>query len=214
MPIIFTPKHYKISKKLKKAFLYLSLSSWIAATLLLFIPIFPHILYRLSPNTPTVLAQNLGETTSTPSNLDLHPSKPLPPFDETLPKENRLIIKSLGIDGIIHEGGFEEALIKGVWRESKFGTPNSQLPTILASHRWGYLNWTNTFRRHNSFYNLPKLDTNDQIEIIWEQRKYIYNVYKSETGETITDYSADLILYTCQLWDSPIRIFRYANRTN
>ncbi|KKS80793.1 MAG: hypothetical protein UV56_C0008G0001, partial [Candidatus Woesebacteria bacterium GW2011_GWC1_43_10b] len=60
------------------------------------------------------------------------------------------------------------------------------------------------------FYSLPKLKTGDTVEIIWRQRKYLYEVYKEEEGEEITDYSADLILYTCESLSSPVRIFRYA----
>ena len=39
-------------------------------------------------------------------------------------------------------------------------------------------------------------------------------LYEEEVGEKITNYSADLILYTCQLWNSPIRIIKYAKRIN
>ena len=84
---------------------------------------------------------------------------------------------------------------------------------ILAAHRWGYVYWTNSFRTLNSFYNLPKLAVGDKIEIIWNQRKYLYEIYDSGTGDKITDYSANLILYTCELWNSPTRIFKYAKRT-
>lgn len=141
-------------------------------------------------------------------------TKYVPRFDATLPQESRLKIPSIGVDTKLEEatyGNYEEALKKGVWRVSDFGTPtNSDKPTILAAHRFGYLVWSNSFRRKNSFYNLPKLDVGDTVEIVWRQRKYVYEVYAESKGEAITDYSADLILYTCETLNGPIRIFKYA----
>ena len=140
---------------------------------------------------------------------------PEPPlFDPTLPEDNGLIIDEIKVRGQIHEGDdWQDILKTGIWRVPSFGTPeDNQMPIILAAHRWGYVTWTASFRTLNSFYNLPKLDIGDQIEIVWNQRKYIYEIYKSETGDKITDYSANLILYTCELWNSPARIFKYLKR--
>jgi len=140
--------------------------------------------------------------------------RPLPAFDPALPKTNRIFIPSIGVDTDIEEAtydNYEAALKKGVWRVSNFGEPDETgAPIILAAHRYGYLAWTNTFRRKNSFYNLPKVEVGDIITIDWQQREYKYGVYKTENGEEITDYSADLILYTCINLSGPERIFVYA----
>ncbi len=137
-----------------------------------------------------------------------------PRFDPTLPKEAHLKIGSIGVDTILQEAtydNYEEALKRGVWRVSDFGAPvDNTKPTILAAHRFGYLAWTNTFRRKNSFFNLPKLKIGDTVEITWRQRKYVYEIYAEGKGEEITDYTADLILYTCEALTGPERIFRYA----
>ena len=137
-----------------------------------------------------------------------------PRFDPKITKENRLKIPSIGVDTAIQEAtaeNYEEALKKGPWRVSDFGTPSERsAPTILAAHRYGYLVWTNTFRRKNSFFNLTKLEAGDTVEVYWKQRRYIYEVYGQDKGEKITDYSADLILYTCEVLSSPVRIFSYA----
>jgi sortase (surface protein transpeptidase) len=137
-----------------------------------------------------------------------------PRFDASLPLENRIRIPSIGVDTVIQEstlGYYEEALKKGVWRVSDFGTPYTRnRPTIMAAHRFGYLAWTNIFRRENSFFSLPKLKEGDIVEIIWRQRKYVYEVYSTEESEEISNYSADLILYTCEALSSPIRIYKYA----
>ncbi|HJX45789.1 MAG TPA: sortase [Patescibacteria group bacterium] len=137
-----------------------------------------------------------------------------PRFDPNLPKENRIKIPSVKMETSINEASwenYENALKISVWRVPDFGTPTSRtLPMILAAHRYGYLRWSIPYRLKNSFYNLSKLKVGDTVEITWEQRKYIYEVYKESEGEEITDYSSDLILYTCESLNSPVRIFKYA----
>jgi len=185
---------------------------WFLALIFAFAPSWPHLYYRLFPQTSSHLASQLSQNQSaTPQET---PSSSLPDLDPSLPEENGLIIDSIGVRGEIHQGqDYQTLLQQGIWLVPDFGTPeNNQLPTILAAHRWGYLSWTNTFRHLNSFYNLPKLNIDDNITINWHQRQYHYQIYAQETSEQITDYSADLILYTCQLWNSPMRIIKYANR--
>jgi sortase (surface protein transpeptidase) len=125
-----------------------------------------------------------------------------------------LIIPTLGIETKIGEAtyeNFEDALKDGVWRAPDFSTPyERENPTILAAHRYGYLAWSNLFRSKSSFYNLPKLEEGEIVKVIWRQREYTFEVYATEEGEKITDYSADLILYTCETLNSPERIFKYA----
>lgn len=182
-------------------------------------PIVPRILYKIRPGTSSALANILARPTVTFGDLlaasgekeleDYQPS-----LDPSLPSENRLRISKIGVDTEILEEtqeNFEEALMRGVWRVPDFGNPYvRRYPTILVAHRYGYLHWSEAFRLRNSFYNLPKLSPGDQVEIIWEQRKYTFEVYGGLESEGITDYSADLILYTCKFLESPVRIFRYA----
>lgn len=138
----------------------------------------------------------------------------IPRRDPTLPEENMVLIPTAGIETEINEAviyNFEEALKKGVWRVSDFGEPDSQgIPTILVAHRFGYLDWGIPYRLKNSFYNLPKTKNGDVVEIIWMQRKYTYIIYEEHEGEDITDYTADLVLYTCKSLNSPQKVFRYA----
>lgn len=142
--------------------------------------------------------------------------KPLyqPQIDPNLSLENRIIIPKIGVDTAINEStneNYEEALRKGVWRVPDFSTPFlRQTSTILVAHRFGYLKWSNQFRRKNSFYNLTKLKEGDLVEVVWRQRKYKYQIYASSKGGEITDYQADLVLYTCENLNSSVRIFRYA----
>lgn len=137
-----------------------------------------------------------------------------PAFDATLPTQNRLVIEKIGFDSPIGEDtadAIEETLKNGVWRVWDFGTPFARkLPTIFAAHRFGYLEWTNDFRRKHSFYNLPKLENGDRVKVIWNQRAYVYEIVDSSEGEEITNYQTDLILYTCKFLNSKTRIFKYA----
>jgi sortase (surface protein transpeptidase) len=137
-----------------------------------------------------------------------------PAFDARLTRDTTLKIPSIKVDTKINEAtydSFEDALKLSVWRVPDFGTPiDRSRPVILAAHRFGYLAWSNTYRRKNSFYNLPKLKVGDLIEITYKQRKYTYEVYGESRGEEIIDYTANLILYTCETLNSKLRIFKYA----
>jgi sortase (surface protein transpeptidase) len=154
------------------------------------------------------------EVQSLKSNLNI--SKPIynPPFDARLPATNQLLIPAIGVNTGVQEAtldNYEAALRKGVWRVSDFGAPNDNgEPIILAAHRFGYLAWTNSYRHKNSFYNLPKVNPGDLVEIDWNQRKYLYEVYAVSKGTQILDYSADLILYTCETLTGDNKIFVYA----
>lgn len=137
-----------------------------------------------------------------------------PQIDNSLSFDSRLKIPAIKVDTKIHEAildDYEFALRLGVWRVPDFGSPyDRSKPTIIAAHRYGYLAWSNYYRRTNSFFNLPKLKVGDIAEIDWQQRKYVYSIYAESRGEKIADYSADLILYTCETLNSPVRIFKYA----
>lgn len=143
------------------------------------------------------------------------PEKVLPQLDFSLPAQKILKIPQIGVEGEIFEGeDYDTLLEQGIWRVHNFGTPEDDLVMILASHRFGYITWSSEHRNKNSFYHLPKTRVGDYVEIVWNQRLYEYEIYKVEESTKITDYSADLILYTCKLYNSPDRIFRYANRIN
>ena len=189
----------------------------ILATILLITPSLPYLWYRLNSGATEQEIDNLALPVESDTEIP-EPAEPeieLPPLDESLPTTNMISIPSIGVNSQIYEGTDpKEALDRGVWRAPEFGTPEDSVSTILAAHRFGYISWSSSFRTTNSFFNLPKTDSGDRVEIIWNQRKYIYEIYKAEDGTHITDYSADLVLYTCRLFNSPVRVFRYAERVN
>jgi len=218
----------------KKIYLSLGLIFWFSATVFALLPSWPHLYYRLYPNTSNELASTIASTvskdnfpvvspsptvttsprpTATPTPT---PTPRLPDVDPSLPIKNGLIIDKIGVRGEIHEGTDWEKILKlGIWRAPEFGTPEqTTYPVILAAHRWGYLDWSPSFRKLNSFYNLPQLKVGDTVKLVWNQRPYEYKITATETSTKITNYSSQLILYTCQLWNSPSRFFVYADRTN
>lgn len=138
---------------------------------------------------------------------------PLPAYDESLPEGNWLIIPRIGVHTPILESAEpEESLKQGVWRVPDFGVPGDESkPMILAAHRFGYKWWWQSqYWRYHSFYLLPELEPGDRVEVISGKRKYVYEIYAGEEGEDISDYYADLILYTCKYLNAPLRHFRYA----
>ncbi|KKT36226.1 MAG: hypothetical protein UX12_C0014G0005 [Candidatus Collierbacteria bacterium GW2011_GWC1_45_47] len=211
----------------KKFFLVSGISLWTLAVVFALLPVWPHVYYRISPRASETLASTIAYTVTEEPGTINQPSPTLTPaptptpitlpdFDPSLPEKDGLIIEKIGVRGEIHEGADWNTILKqGIWRVPNFGTPDRPgQPVILAAHRWGYLEWSAAFRKLNSFYSLPQLVSGDKIKFVWEQREYEYTVYSTETGTAITDYKANLILYTCQLWNSPVRYFVYANRTN
>jgi len=175
----------------------------------------PSLWYSLTQPAAQAVSQFLVRDVTEPDmSFNILDKTYQPRFDPKITRENRLIIPAIGVDAAIQEAtadNFEDALRKGPWRVSDFGTPaDRSAPTILAAHRYGYLVWTNSFRKKNSFFNLPRLKVGDTVEVYWKQRRYIYEVYKEDGGDKINDYSADLILYTCEALNSQVRIFAYA----
>lgn len=139
--------------------------------------------------------------------------KYLPPVDESLPEGDWIVIPRIGVRSLLKATvNYEEALKTGVWLDPEFGRPgNDEFPMIVAGHRFGWKWWWKTdYWKYNSFYLLPDTEPGDLIEIISEKRKWIYEIYAGEEGEQISDYQANLILYTCKYLNSPIRHFRYA----
>lgn len=211
----------------KKILTFLSRSYLVFGLLLIFISFailsisfYPSIWYSLNKeatNSDESTITNLIPEIEVPDEEVTVPAlPPLPPFDESLPKANMIKISSIGVDSkIIEDDNAKKGLLKGTWIVPDFGTPDeNELPIIIAAHRYGYIEWTKEFRTKSSFYNLPKTKVGDRVQIIWEQRSYEFEVYKVEDATQITDYDADLILYTCRMYNSPIRVFRYLERVN
>ncbi len=122
-----------------------------------------------------------------------------------------LRIPKIGVETQIYEGN-ETVLEKGVWRMPEKGRPyDIDKPTVLAAHRWGLETLTNEYRSKHLFYKLPDLRPGDEINIIWDNIDYKYKIVTVEESENVSRLT-DLILITCKYFDSPVRIFVYAQK--
>ncbi len=222
-------KKYQILYKrgpstLALVFAGMALSLWGIFALLSSYPVFLYFYYTIVPSTTKLLSKAIAQTGTeseavfirqTPTTMPDEP-KPSITKDTSLPEGQYLAIPALGIDTTVWEASssaYEDALRKGVWRVPEFSTPESGVgrPIILAAHRFGYVDWTQNYREQNSFYNLPDLKVGESIVLTWNQHRYTYKVKKIEEGSEITDYSSDLILYTCKFLVSPVRVIVYAD---
>ncbi|MBD3279794.1 MAG: sortase [Candidatus Pacebacteria bacterium] len=203
-------------KKVSKLFLnvFLSLVSLIAVVIA--VSVFaPDLYYQVfPPQVVPVKAQEAGSVLGGDFVAD-HVSKDpyLPPKNENLPQGDWLIIPKIGVRTQLQAtADYKEALDKGLWLVPDFGRPGSQdMPMIVAGHRYGWDWWyRDDYWKYHSFNKLPELEPGDIVEVISDQRKWVYEVYAGEEGEEITDYRADLIMYTCKFLNSPVRHFRYA----
>lgn len=164
---------------------------------------------------PDNTAQVVSEAPhATPEPIVEEVKKYEPPFDPTLPEGTWISIPTIGVDTQAQATlDPDEALDVGVWMVPDFGTPSPDQvdPIIMAAHRFGWnWWWQDDYWRKHSFYLLTETQPGDRVEIVHNQRKWTYEIYASGEGEEITDYEADLILYTCKFLNSPIRYFRYA----
>jgi len=188
---------------------------------LLAYPQLPYIFNKLNINSPAVEAQTLQTPVTEEKETEQPPLPPkitLPDKDPSLTETNTLIIPKIGVKAKIITGKDPlKALDKGPWIVYDYANPEQNYlgettkSIIIASHRFGYSSWTTEYRNKISFFNLPNTKIGDKVIIIWNQREYIYQIFKLDENKYIKDIDADLILYTCKYYNSPIRIFRFAN---
>ncbi len=200
-------------KKISNYYAVVGIAILVVSIVLILIPFGPYILYSLNPSeTTNEVAKITASVTENNTVVTQDSASTLPAIDTSLPTTPYIKMEKIGVySPISTETDYIAALKKGAWIVPEYGTPtNGKTPIIIAAHRFGYLYWDDATRKLISFYNLPKMHVGDTIEIIWEQRTFKYKIYKEEDNTYITDYNADLILYTCKYFDSPVRIFRYA----
>ena len=214
-------KKKKFFSKISHIYNIVGLTILTLGFLFILIPTVPYVWYLINPQATQIEINSLSgeiipEEYSVTIKDEENPEDSLPEVDENLPKENLIVIASIDVYSPINSGqDFIDALNEGTWIVPEFGDPiNNEKTIILASHRFGYSSWSKEKRNKISFYNLPKTKVGDTIEILWDQMLFEYEIYKTEESNYITDYNADLILYTCKFYNSPIRIFRYANLVN
>lgn len=223
LPHLTVPKIAVPTLKFPKKAKLWALNGAIALSILALGIIFlPDIYYTIAPpDTEPIAAVEEGTVRGgafnrTQAENQVEPSptpRPLPPKDETLPEGDWIIIPRIGVRTQLQPTADpNEALETGVWMTPEYGRPGAtDMPVIAAAHRFGWQWWwKDDYWKYHSFYLLPDLQPGDTVELISDKRKYYYEIYAGEEGDQITDYMADLILYTCKFLNSPVRHIRYA----
>ena len=199
----------------------IAIAAWIVFALSTGYPAVQYIYYTIRPATSEKLSKVLKELEVKPEEVVAVEEQVDPPpivqVNPSIPEGHYINIPSIGVSTTIWEAptdNYEDALRKGVWRVPEMAEPDKGSPVILSAHRFGYVDWTQEYRVRHSFFNLPDVNPGDEIEIVWDQKRYKYRIEKVVEGEQIDNYNYDLILYTCKFFVSPVRILVYANLVN
>ncbi len=215
---------FKQKSLVKKVVLVMALGIFLVAGLASLVFLAPAVYYKLMPAEEVILTPLTPESVmggsyhlGTQSKVLKEVKNYQPPYDPTLPDGSWLVIEQIGVrTPLLTTIDPKEALTKGVWMAPDYGRPGDKgKPIILAAHRFGYKWWwQNDYWKKNSFYKLPETKAGTVIKIIDNKRQWEYEIYKAEEAEEISDYNADLILYTCKFLNSPVRYIRYARLIN
>jgi sortase (surface protein transpeptidase) len=125
----------------------------------------------------------------------------------------RITIPAVGLNTTVYESKVPSlGLDAGVWRDPLYGVPDRSNtgPIILAAHRWGEDSFSWEYRYKNLFTKFDQLKAGDEVTIIWNNHEYNYIIRTTIEGTAVTE-NADLIMYTCIYYNSPLRIFVYAD---
>jgi sortase (surface protein transpeptidase) len=201
----------------------------LCAVLLLAYPQLPLILNILSINSPeieresitqSIYAEEIEEIEEEIIEEEEEEIIVLPPRKLELPNVNRIYIPKIGMGADIQTDEDPNiALDKGPWIVPDYADPESRYlretfrPILIASHRFGYSSWSQEKRNTISFFNLPNTNVGDIVILVWNQREYTFEIFDMDESTFVRETDADLILYTCMYYNSPLRIFRYAYLT-
>lgn len=123
-------------------------------------------------------------------------------------QNTRIVINSIEVDGLIHEGVNAHTMDKGFWHFPKSQLPGQKGNFVVIGHRYLELPPSK-----NTFFNLDKVKVGDRIEVQQEKNKYTYIVTNTKEVEkndisvlqNHSDYRITLI--TCSpLWTSDKRL--------
>lgn len=160
------------------------------------------------PNTSPI--DNISEQSGLDINLDSIPDdtstnenqeEGKEEIENSIESDYRLVIPSIGVDMAIILGNDEQnALLQGAWHIPGSGTPDKPdgyKNIVISGHRYLYTSGPNTF------FNLDKLQTEDIIQIFWQEQEYKYQVNNIKIVEpdeiSILEDSEQkkLTLFTC-----------------
>ncbi len=175
--------------------------SFLVGIFLIVYPYIPEIKYQLIDKNKTVVPY--------PSVIEKQikdegkkENKEIVVEQKEIPKDNRLVIPSIGVDIAIVEGKTEKALNGGAWRIPGTGKPGMS-NLVIAGHRMSYGFSPDEIRSKLSFYHLDKLKEGEYVLVYWQGKEYPYVVTETKIVEpTQIEIEAPtkehiLTLYTC-----------------
>jgi sortase A len=152
----------------------------------------------------TALSDNTGlgiNQDNTPSDLSEDKENQEEIQNNIKQSDYRIVISSIGVDMAIILGDDEKnALLQGAWHIPGSGTPDDTdgyKNIVISGHRYLYTSGPNTF------FNLDKIQTEDIIQIFWQNQEYKYQVNKIHIVEPneisiLEDTGQEkLTLFTC-----------------
>ena len=113
---------------------------------------------------------------------------------------NKIIIPKIEVNSKIYESDLENldnVLLNGPTRKYNSSDPVTGGNTVIVAHRIDAITGPNTF------YHLPKLAKDDEIQIVWDKNIYNYKVYEtfevdpSDLSVEENTFDSILTLYTC-----------------
>ncbi len=116
--------------------------------------------------------------------------------------QNSIKIPSIGVDMEIDES--PRTLSYGGWVEKSF----YDIPAVIAVHRFGWYGLTQEQKRRQTLFNADKLKQGDQVVVTWKSQQYVYAISRIVVSTNNPSLiNGQLLLYTCNDWDSNKRIF-------
>jgi sortase (surface protein transpeptidase) len=216
-----------IQKRVGNIYISIGVFFCICAVLLLAYPQLPLILNILTINSPEIEKDSITQEVFAEDDIieeeeeeEVEEMIVLPFKKLELPTVNKLYIPKIGVSADIQTDEDPNiALDKGPWIVPDYADPESRYlketfrPILIASHRFGYSSWSQEKRNSISFLNLPNTNIGDIVILVWNQREYTFEIFDMDESTFVRETDADLILYTCMYYNSPLRIFRYAYLT-
>lgn len=156
-----------------------------------FLPALRYYVLRPKPVLPYATKLTSKQLTSLPA-LPVVGTKPIP-------KENRLVIPSIGVDMPILEGPTERTLDRGgIWHIPGTSNPSQGSNMVLSGHRWQYLPPSSM-----TLYLLDKVKLDEPIIVYWRGQEYDYRIVDRRVVDpSATDIQNPteqprLTIYTC-----------------
>lgn len=133
-------------------------------------------------------------------------AKPIEPQSLAAPQvgDNRIVIPKIGVN-IAYDDDEASLETGALWRHSERGNPTDGGNFIISAHRFTLWSTVAKTIEKSPFYNVDKLEIDDQVIVDYEGKRYLYTIDKifdvkpSQTEIEAPSDSPKLTLYTCTL---------------